>query len=157
MTYTTYLEANFVEEKSPTMSLAVDYGSFTEVRTHLKEVLDATARGRTVTVRRDDQLSAVMPVERIRTHLFRTLVPGVNVTREDERTIALMEGLPFVSEGADVDGALADLALSLREYADDWEDRLQHAPNHASNWALVQLVKLSTDGQLRDWFERGGE
>lgn len=139
------------------MSLTADYGSFTEARSHLKEVLDATARGRTVTVRRDDQISAVMPVELIRAHFFRTLVPGVNVTREDGRTIALMEGLPFVSEGADVDGALADLALSLREYADDWEDRLQHAPNHASNWALVQLVKLSTDGQLRDWFERGGE
>jgi len=139
------------------MSLTADYGSFTEVRSHLKDVLDATARGRTVTVRRDGQLSAVMPVERIRAHLFRTVLPGVSVTREDDRTIALMQERPFASEGADVDSALADLTLSLREYAEDWEARLQHAPNHADNWALVQLVKLSTDEQLREWFERGGE
>ena len=139
------------------MSLAADYGSFSEVRSHLKEVLDATARGHTVTLLRDGQLSAVMPVERIRSHLFRTVLPRISVTREDGLTIALMEGRPFVSEGADIDSALEDLALSLREYAEDWEARLQHAPNHAENWALVQLVKLSTDEQLRDWFERGGE
>lgn len=47
--------------------------------------------------------------------------------------------------------------LSLREYAEDWEDHLKDAPNHADAWALVQLVKLSTDDELRDWFERGGE
>ena len=68
-----------------------------------------------------------------------------------------MDGRPVVSEGTDVDGALAELALSLREYAKDWDDRLERAPNHADNWALVQLIKLSTDEQLLEWLERGGE
>ncbi|WP_220387441.1 hypothetical protein [Microbacterium azadirachtae] len=79
------------------------------------------------------------------------------MTSEHGRIIALMSGRPFVSEGATVDDALSDLVLSLREYAEDWEARLQQAPNHRDNWSLVQLVKLSSDAQLLEWFERGGE
>ncbi|WP_022894572.1 prevent-host-death protein [Agromyces subbeticus] len=139
------------------MSLTADYGSFTDARTHLKDVLDATEQGRTVTVRRDDHLSAVVPVERLRGFFFRTVSPRVKVYREEGRTVALMESRPFASEGEDVASALADLAVPLREYAADWEDRLQHAPNHANNWALVQLIKLSSDEQLLEWLERGGE
>ncbi|UXW86488.1 hypothetical protein NFX31_02815 [Microbacterium azadirachtae] len=79
------------------------------------------------------------------------------MTSDHGRIIALMSGRPFVSEGATVDDALSDLVLSLREYAEDWEARLQQAPNHRDNWSLVQLVKLSSDAQLLEWFERGGE
>jgi len=61
--------------------------------------------------------------------------------------------LPIV----DADGALADLALALREYADDWEDRLGFALNRSSNRGLVQLMKLSSDEQLVELLERGGE
>ncbi|KQP01410.1 hypothetical protein [Leifsonia sp. Leaf264] len=139
------------------MSLVADYGSFTDARNHLKDVLDATARGRTVTVRRDEQLTAVLPAEKLRTFFFRTVSPRVEVFKEGEVVVALMKDRPFVSEGSDVNEALDDLALSLREYAEDWEDRLQHAPNHANAWALVQLVKLSTDEQLLEWLDHGGE
>ncbi len=139
------------------MSLVADYGSYTETRTHLKDVLDATAQGRTVTVRRDDQVTAVMPAEKLRQFFFHAVSPHVEIFKENGAVVALMKNRPFVSEGADVEDALADLILSLREYAEDWEDRLQHAPNHASAWALVQLVKLSTDEQLLEWFDRGGE
>ncbi|PWC08116.1 prevent-host-death protein [Mycetocola zhujimingii] len=137
------------------MSLVADYGTFTAARTHLKEVFDANAEGRTVTVRRDGQVSAVVPADKLQALLARTVSPGVRVDREDGRTIALMEGRPFVSEGMNVAEALEDLILSLREYSEDWEARLRHAPNHADNWDLVQLVKLSTDEQLLEWFERG--
>ena len=50
------------------MPFVADYRTFTDARSHLKEVFDATARGRTVTVQRDGQLSAVMPVDRLRTY-----------------------------------------------------------------------------------------
>lgn len=139
------------------MAITADYPTYSRAREHLKDVLDATARGRTVTLARDGELSAVMPVPRLRDYFYRTVSPRVRVLSEQGRVIALMEGRPFVSEGSDVDGALADLLLSLREYAEDWEDRLKDAPNHTDAWALVQLVKLSTDEELRDWFERGGE
>lgn len=139
------------------MSIVVDYPTFTDARTHLKDVLDSNARGITVTVGRDDQVSAVVPANRLREYFFRTVSPRVRVLREDGRVIAVMDGWPFVSEGTDIEDALGDLALTLREYGTDWEERLQHAPNHSQQWALVQLVKLSTDDELRQWFTHGGE
>jgi len=33
-----------------------------------------------------------------RSHLFRTVAPRLNVFEEGDRTIALMQGRPFVSE-----------------------------------------------------------
>ncbi|WP_131921612.1 MULTISPECIES: prevent-host-death protein [unclassified Curtobacterium] len=137
--------------------IAADYPTYSRAREHFKDMLDATATGRTVTVARDGAVSAMLPVDRLRDYFFRTVSPRVSVFREAGAVIALMEGRPFVAQGTDVDDALDDLALSLREYAVDWEDRLQHAPNHHDAWALVQLVKLSTDAELRDWLERGGE
>jgi len=47
--------------------------------------------------------------------------------------------------------AIDDLALALREYAEDWNARLYQAPNHRGNRAVVELVELSDDTQLRDW------
>ena len=49
------------------------------------------------------------------------------------------------------DGALADLVVALREYAQDWNDHLRTAPNHHQHWALVTLVELSDDTQLLEW------
>lgn len=135
----------------------VDYPSYSSARTHFKDVLDATERGVSVTVAREGQVSVVLPAERLRAFFFRAVSPRVELTHDGDRVIALMSTRPFVSEGATVDAALDDLRESLREYAEDWEARLQHAPNHRDNWALVQLVKLSSDEELLDWFERGGE
>jgi len=67
----------------------------------------------------------------------------------------LMEGAPFVSEGRDVDGALADLVLTLREYAEDWDLGLGAAPNHAQHGALVGMVKRSSDAELTEWLKSG--
>ena len=135
----------------------VDYPSYTAARIHFKDVLDATEQGRSITVARDGRVSVVLPADQLRGFFFRVVSPRVEVANEAGRVIALMSGRPFVSEGATVDDALADLILSLREYAEDWERRLQQAPNHRDNWALVQLIKLSSDDELREWFERGGE
>lgn len=139
------------------MPIVADYPTFSGARTHLKDVLDANAQGRTVTLGRDGALSAVVPLERLRDYIFRTVSPRVRLSTEGAKVIALMENRPFVSEGADVDDALADLVLSLREYAEDWDDHLKDAPNHRDAWALVQLVQLSTDAQVLEWFENGGE
>lgn len=155
VTYVTYTQ--YTHSSEPAMPITADFDSFTAARTHLKQAFDANAHGRTVTLRRDDQLSAMLPVERLRAYFVQTVSPRVRVFREDGRVIALMEDRPFVSEGATIDDALVDLVLSLREYAEDWEARLQQAPNHAQSWALVQLVKLSSDEQLLDWLDNGGE
>ncbi|WP_298039748.1 hypothetical protein [uncultured Microbacterium sp.] len=135
----------------------IDYPSYSSARTHFRQVLDATGSGRSVTVARDGQVSVVVPADRLRHFFFHSVPPRVELSREDGRVIALMAGRPFVSEGADVADALADLVGTLREYAEDWEARLQHAPNHHDNWGLVQLIKLSSDEEILEWFEHGGE
>lgn len=137
-------------------AINASYETFTDARSHFKDAIDEAQRGRIVTVRRDGELTALIAVDRLRDYFFRTVDPRVAILREGAKVVALMDGRPFVAEGADVDSAIDDLAESLREYADDW-DSLQHAPNHAPAWALVQLVRLSTDEQLREWLEHGGE
>ena len=43
------------------------------------------------------------------------------------------------------------MVVALREYAEDWTARLHRAPNHAGNWALVQVVSLSDNERLAAW------
>jgi hypothetical protein len=97
------------------------------------------------------------PAGRYLDEALATLAPHVRVFTEDGRVVALIEDSPFVSEGVDVDDALADLCLALREYADDWDDRLSDAPNHVPSRALVRLARRSTDAELRTLFARGGK
>lgn len=140
------------------MSIAhVDYDSVTEARKDLRSVLDASERGKAVTINRNASISAVVPAERLRSYFFKTVSPRAKIFSEDGRWVVLLEDRPFVSEGLTVDDAVADLVLSLREYAEDWDARLRLAPNHEQNWALVQLVNLSSDAELVKWLEQGGE
>lgn len=139
------------------MSIIADYPSFSSARENLKEVLDATEHGVSVSVSRQGNVSVVLPLDRLRDYFFRTVSPRISIFTEKSLTVALMVDSPFAAEGVDLDGALTDLILVLREYAADWDTRLKDAPNHQQYWALVQLVKYSTDEQLREWFETGGE
>jgi predicted RNase H-like HicB family nuclease len=62
-----------------------------------------------------------------------------------------ISGLPVAADGATFDEAVTEMIEALREYADDWQERLLDSPNHRENWGLVQLVSLSSDEQLHDW------
>jgi len=130
---------------------AVHYDSYSEARAHLKEVLDAAESGRVVTVRRESRQAAVLDADRLR-HFLATCVPSrAQVVHEEGGWSAFIPGLPVAADGATFDEAIDELALALREYAQDWHDRLRHAPNHSENWGTVQLIGLSDDDQLRDW------
>jgi predicted RNase H-like HicB family nuclease len=60
-------------------------------------------------------------------------------------------GLPVAADGPTFETAIDEMVQALREYAEDWQDRLLDAPNHQDSWALVQLIGLSDNDQLRDW------
>lgn len=137
-------------------ALAADYDSTSAARKNFREMFDAATRGKAVTIRRGEETAAIMSADRLREHLFRTVEPRAHVFSEEGRWIVLLSGRPFVSEGGTVDEAIADLVLTLREYAQDWDERLRLAPNHEQNWALVQLINLSTDEELVEWIEHGG-
>ena len=135
----------------PTL-LAASYSS-TAARTNFKSVLDAAESGQVVTVQRDNRVSAVVAADRLREYFLKTVSARTTVLLEEGTWAVSMEGRPFVSEAATLEDAISDLVLSLREYAEDWHDRLQFAPNHANNWGLVTLIDLSVDEQILEWLE----
>lgn len=127
------------------------YG-FTQARDSLKAILDSSERGGLSTIRRPDRgTAAVVNSESLRRYLELTVMANVQVVNEDGVWAVFMPGHPFAAEATDLDEALADFVDALRDYAEDWEDHLHAAPNHRKNWALVQLIDLSTDEQLTAW------
>ncbi|MBV9026627.1 MAG: prevent-host-death protein [Streptomycetaceae bacterium] len=130
---------------------AVHFESYTEARAHLKDLLDAAGQGRVATIRRDTEYAAVVDAARLR-HALTLLCPSkAEVVAEDGGWSVFYPGLPIAADGATFDQAVDDMLDALRDYADDWQDRLQAAPNHRNNWGLVQLIALSDDTQLRAW------
>lgn len=130
---------------------AVHYDSYTEARAHLKALLDAAAKGRVATVRRDSELTVVVDVVRLR-HFLASVVPSrAQVVPEAGGWSVFIPGVPVAADGASFDEAITEMIAALREYAEDWQERLLDAPNHRDNWGLVHLISLSDDEQLRDW------
>jgi predicted RNase H-like HicB family nuclease len=135
---------------------AVHYESYTEARTHLKDLLDAASEGRVATVRRDTGRAAVVDVERLRRYLSLVCPSKAQVVAEAEGWSIFIPGLPVAADGASFDEAIDEMVGALREYAEDWQDRLRVAPNHQDNWGLVQLIAHSDDRQLAEWLVGAG-
>jgi predicted RNase H-like HicB family nuclease len=130
---------------------AVHYDSYTEARAHFKDLLDAAERGRVATVRRDSVRTVVVDVERLRYFLASIVPSRAQVVPEDGAWSVFIPGLPVAADGATFDEAISEMIDALREYAEDWQQRLLDAPNHRDNWGLVQLISFSDDDQLREW------
>jgi predicted RNase H-like HicB family nuclease len=135
---------------------AVHYESYTEARTHLKDLLDAAGEGRVATVRRDAGRAAVVDVERLRHYLSLVCPSKAQVVAEAGGWSIFIPGLPVAADGATFDEAVDDMVGALREYAEDWQDRLRVAPNHQDSWGLVQLIAHSDDQQLAEWLVGAG-
>jgi predicted RNase H-like HicB family nuclease len=85
-------------------------------------------------------------------HLLAAVMPSrAQVVPEADGWSIFIPGLPLATDGATFDEAITEMVDALREYAEDWQDRLLDAPNHRENWGLVQLISLSDDDQLRAW------
>jgi antitoxin (DNA-binding transcriptional repressor) of toxin-antitoxin stability system len=129
---------------------SLHYDKVSDARDNFKALLDAAERGYPATIRRDGQTAAVVSADRLRYFLAK-LTSHAEVVSEAGSWWVYIPGLPVSADGASFDGAISEMIDALRDYADDWQDHLSTAPNHSSNWELVQLVSLSTDDQLRDW------
>lgn len=140
--YTMYM-SDVLSPTFPTVALA---------RKEFKNVLDLAETGTAVTIQRDGFTAAVVPVDELRELLAHSVAADVEVGVEDGRWFAIMPGRPFGADGASQDEAIQDLIDALREYVVDWHADLRTAPNHRAYRNLAQLVELSTDGQLREWF-----
>jgi predicted RNase H-like HicB family nuclease len=129
----------------------LSFDTYSDARSHFKELLDAAERGRPAVVRREGTSSAVVSAERLRLFLTARLTSRAEVVAEAGGWSIFIPGVPIAADGGSLDEAVDEMVDALREYAADWEDHLLDAPNHRDNWALVQLVTLSDDDDLRGW------
>src|SRR3954454_6394288 len=127
------------------------FASFSEARSKLRCVLDAAREGLVTTVIRDNQRFVVIAADALAQDLRRLLPSQAVVVAEGGGWAAYIPGLPVHGDADTLDAAVDDLIDALREYAEDWNDPLHTAPNHAGHRSLVELVELSDDEQLRDW------
>ncbi len=130
---------------------ATHYQNVSQGRAHFKDLLDAAEAGRPASVRRLKNRAAVVDAEKLRLALATLRPARAEVVREAGGWSIFIRGLPVAADGSDFDEALDEMCQALREYAEDWSARLLTAPNHAENWAVVQIIELSTDQQLKDW------
>ncbi len=133
------------------MATATHFPTLSAARAGFKDLLDAAEEGRSATVRRENRVAAVVDAGRLRSMLIETRPADAQLVAEADGWSIFLPGLPLAADATTFDGALDEMVLVLREYAQDWEDHLLHAPNHANNWGLVQLIALSDDGQLKAW------
>ncbi|EUA17386.1 hypothetical protein I552_0587 [Mycobacterium xenopi 3993] len=129
------------------------FSSVAEGRAHLKELLDAAARGAPAGMHRDQAAFAILDATRLK-ELLATRSRAEVVAETDGYSIFIPD-TPIAADGSTLGEAIAEMIDALREYAADWIDHLSTAPNHAANWWLVHLVELSTDDQLADWLTAG--
>jgi hypothetical protein len=127
------------------------FNSYSAARSHLRDLLDAAHAGYVTTLDRERERYAVVDGDVLREQLATLLPSHAVAVAEGGGWATFLPGLPLSGEGDHLDGALEDLIEALREYAVDWNERLLHAPNHRGNWALVTLVELSDDTQLKEW------
>ncbi|MGH3277577.1 MAG: prevent-host-death protein [Trebonia sp.] len=129
----------------------VHYDSYTEARNKLKDLLDAAENGQVATIRRDAVTAVVLDAERLRHYLASVVPSQAQVAQEAGGWSVFIPGLPVAADGGTFEEAISETVATLREYAEDWQDHLLHAPNHRENWGLVQMISLSSDEQLRTW------
>lgn len=130
---------------------AVKYAKFDEARAHLKDLLDAAAVGRAAVIERSSRTTAFVDRDLLVEQLRRLLAADFQLAADGDRWLAAVAGTPVAGEGDTADESVDDLIDALRDYAEDWGERLRHAPNHRSAWPLVQLVDLSEDDELHAW------
>jgi hypothetical protein len=129
----------------------VRYDSYTGARNKLKDLLDAAENGQVVTVRRDTATMVVLDAGRLRSFLASVAPSQAQVVQEAGGWSVFIPGLPVAADGETFEQAITEMVAALRDYAEDWQDHLLHAPNHRDNWGLVQMISLSSDEQLRGW------
>ena len=134
------------------MSAAGGFLTYTDARKRLRQVLDRASAGVPVGIRSRDRTVTVVAGEALRRVLRSSpQLPRPAVVAENGGWSVLLAGTPVAAEGSSLDEAVGEFVIALREYGEDWEERLHAAPNHRSNWVLVCFLGLMSDSELEGW------
>ncbi len=130
----------------------MQYLTYSDTRSRLREVLDTAEAGLPIGIRRHDRRVALIDSKKLQQILMdsRRLRQPETVAEAGGWSV-LLPGTPVAADGADLDEAVDEFVAALREYAEDWQARLRFAPNHRNHWPLVQFVSLASDDELREW------
>ena len=131
------------------------FESYSQARRQLRDVLDAARSGVVTTVARDDERYVVVSATQLREDLASLRPANAAVVSEGGGWAVILPGVPVHGDGDTFDDAVDDAVDALREYAEDWNDRLHTTPNHRRHRSLVELVELSSDDELREWLLGG--
>lgn len=132
------------------MSSIVEYPNVASARANFKDLVDAAVAGVPAHLHRNSQDIALVDAGRLRDVLGR-FASSAQVVAEAGGWSVFIPGVPVAADGGTFDEAISEMILALREYAEDWSDRLRLAPNHRDHWGLVQLIGLSSDERLTEW------
>ena len=134
------------------MSTAREFLTYTDARKGLRQVLDRASAGVPVGIRSRDRTVIAVAGEALRGVLRSSpRLPRPQVVAENGGWSILLPGTPVAADGESLDAATGEFVVALREYAEDWEERLHSAPNHRSNWVLVCLLGLMSDTEVEGW------
>lgn len=135
----------------------MQYLSYSETRSHLREVLDTAEAGLPIGIRRHDRSVALIESGRLREVLMDSRrLPRPEAVAEAGGWSVFLPGTPIGADGTDLDEAIDEFVCALREYAEDWQARLRLVSNHRHHWPLVQFVSLASDADIAEW-ARGSE
>lgn len=134
------------------MAAAGGFLTYTDARKRLRQVLDRASSGVPVGIRSRDRTVTVVAGEALRRVLRSSpQLPRPSVVAENGGWSVLLDGTPVAADGSTLDDAAAEFVVALRQYGEDWEERLYAAPNHRPNWMLVCFLGLMSDDELEAW------
>ena len=136
--------------------MTMQFLTYSETRRRLREMLDAAESGKATGVERRGNRVAL--VERDRLHGLLTdswRLGRPEVVAEEGGWSVFLPGTPIAADGADLEEAVEEFIDALREYAQDWEERLRLAANHEHLWPLVMFVAMSSDAEVANWVYSG--
>ncbi|MFM9921317.1 hypothetical protein [Lacisediminihabitans sp. H27-G8] len=129
----------------------VRYANGSAARKEFSRFLKSAFVGQVVTVESAGHTLALIDAKVFRNHLERAAPARAKVSEAEGAIAIVIPGWPFAVETGSLDESLEEMIDVLREYASDWQARLHTTQNHSDNWALVQLVELSSDEELTAW------
>ena len=126
--------------------------TYTETRRRLREVLDAAEAGKAAGIERRKSRIALVERDRLHGLLADSWQLGrPEAVAETGGWSVFLPGTPLAADGFELEEAVEEFIQALREYAQDWEDRLRLAPNHEHLWPLVLFVSMSSDEEIANW------
>lgn len=139
---------------------ALRYETLQASRANLSSVIDTAQEGLMVSLQRggsDREIRAgsvaVVKTAVLRDLLEKLVADSVEVEHNPEEGLytAGLRGLPLAAEAESLSDVFNELVDEIRDYADDWVNRLRFAPNHEGNVPIVYLAQTMSDDELHGW------